>query len=52
MRRESIAGSPEDAFRCFMCIKLDVLVVGNYYLRKEVQDLALKQSYETAFELD
>jgi hypothetical protein len=31
---------------------LDVLAVGNCYLRKEDQDPALKQNYETAFELD
>jgi hypothetical protein len=29
-----------------------VLVVGNCYLRKEAQNPALKQNYETAFELD
>jgi carbamoyltransferase len=52
VRGEPIVGSPEDAFRCFMGTELDVLVVGNCYLRKEVQDPALKQNYETAFELD
>jgi len=52
VRGEPIVGSPEDAFRCFMGTELDVLVVGNCYLRKEEQDPALKQNYETAFELD
>jgi carbamoyltransferase len=52
VRGEPIVGSPEDAFRCFMGTELDVLVVGNCYLRKENQDPALKQNYETAFELD
>ncbi len=52
VRGEPIVGSPEDAFRCFMGTELDVLVVGNCYLRKEIQDPALKQNYETAFELD
>ncbi|MFZ2160710.1 MAG: carbamoyltransferase [Sideroxyarcus sp.] len=52
VRGEPIVGSPEDAFRCFMGTELDVLVVGNCYLRKEAQDPALKQNYETAFELD
>ncbi len=52
VRGEPIVGSPEDAFRCFMGTGLDVLVVGNCYLRKEDQDPALKQNYETAFELD
>jgi len=52
VRGEPIVGSPEDAFRCFMGTELDVLAVGNCYLRKEDQDTALKQNYETAFELD
>jgi carbamoyltransferase len=52
VRGEPIVGSPEDAFRCFMGTELDVLVVGNCYLRKKDQDPALKENYETAFELD
>ncbi|MGY4828013.1 carbamoyltransferase family protein [Sphaerotilaceae bacterium SBD11-9] len=52
VRGEPIVGTPEDAFRCFMGTELDVLAVGNCYLRKEDQDPALKQNYETAFELD
>ena len=52
VRGEPIVGVPEDAFRCFMGTELDVLAVGNCYLRKEDQDLALKQNYESAFELD
>jgi carbamoyltransferase len=52
VRGEPIVCVPEDAFRCFMGTELDVLAVGNCYLRKENQDPALKQNYETAFELD
>jgi carbamoyltransferase len=52
VRGEPIVGSPEDAFRCFMGTELDVLAVGNCVLRKERQNPALKQNYETAFELD
>ena len=52
VRGEPIVGVPEDAFRCFMGTELDVLAVGNCYLRKENQDSALRQNYETAFELD
>jgi carbamoyltransferase len=52
VRGEPIVCLPEDAFRCFMGSELDVLAVGNCYLRKEDQDPALKQNYETAFELD
>ncbi len=52
VRGEPIVCTPEDAFRCFMGNELDVLAVGRCYLRKEVQNPALKQNYETAFELD
>jgi len=52
VRGEPIVCTPEDAFRCFMGNELDVLAVGNCYLRKDDQNPALKQNYETAFELD
>jgi carbamoyltransferase len=52
VRGEPIVGSPEDAFRCFMGTDIEVLAVGNCLLRKEKQNPALKQNYETAFELD
>jgi carbamoyltransferase len=52
VRGEPIVCVPEDSFRCFMGTELDVLAVGNCYLRKEKQDPTLKQNYETAFELD
>ena len=52
VRGEPIVCTPEDAFRCFMGTELDVLALGNCYLRKERQDPALKQNYESAFELD
>jgi carbamoyltransferase len=52
VRGEPIVCTPEDAFRCFMGNELDVLAVGNCYLRKEDQDPSLKQNYESAFELD
>jgi len=52
VRGEPIVGTPEDAFRCFMGTELDVLAVGNCYMRKDNQDPSLKQNYETAFELD
>ena len=52
VRGEPIVGTPEDAFRCFMGTELDVLAVGNCYLRKPAQDPALKKNYESAFELD
>jgi carbamoyltransferase len=52
VRGEPIVCLPEDAFRCFMGCELDVLAVGNCYLRKEDQNPALRQNYETAFEPD
>ena len=52
VRGEPIICTPEDAFRCFMGTELDVLVVGECFLRKEDQDPALVRDYKNAFELD
>jgi carbamoyltransferase len=52
VRGEPIVGSPTDAFRCFMGTEIEVLAVGNCYLRKDAQDQSLKKSYEQSFELD
>jgi carbamoyltransferase len=52
VRGEPIVGSPEDAFRCFMGTEIERLAVGNCWLKKEEQDPALKQNYESKFELD
>ena len=52
VRGEPIVCTPEDAFRCFMGSDIEVLVVGNCYLRKEDQDPALKIDYKDDFELD
>jgi carbamoyltransferase len=52
VRGEPIVGSPEDAFRCFMGTEIEALAVGNCFLRKEVQNAALRQNYEHKFELD
>ena len=52
VRGEPIVCTPEDAFRCFMGTDIEVLVVGNCFLRKEDQDPALKLDYKDAFELD
>ena len=52
VRGEPIVCTPEDAFRCFMGSEIDVLVVGNCFLRKEDQDPALKLDYKDRFELD
>jgi carbamoyltransferase len=52
VRGEPIVCTPEDAFRCFMGSEIEVLTVGNCYLKKEEQDPALKKDYKNAFELD
>ncbi|WP_341909979.1 carbamoyltransferase [Ferrovibrio terrae] len=52
VRGEPIVCTPEDAFRCFMGSEIEVLVVGNCLLRKEVQNPALRLDYKNNFELD
>ena len=52
VRGEPIVCTPEDAFRCFMGTEIDVLAVGNLYLQKRDQNVALKADYRDAFELD
>ena len=52
IRGEPIVCTPEDAFRCFMGTDIEVLTVGDCFLRKEGQDPALKRDYKDAFELD
>jgi carbamoyltransferase len=52
VRGEPIVGTPEDAFRCFMGTDMEMLAIGNCFLRKEEQDLKLTKDYKSAFELD
>ena len=52
VRGEPIVGTPEDAFCCFMGTEIEVLAIGNCFLRKEDQDLALKRDYSTEFDPD
>jgi carbamoyltransferase len=52
VRGEPIVWTPEQAFRCFMGSDIEVLAVGNCYLRKEEQDPALRIDYKDKFELD
>jgi carbamoyltransferase len=52
VRGEPIVCTPEDAFRCFMGTEMEVLAVGNCFLRKEEQNAALRKTYEKSFELD
>jgi len=52
IRGEPIVCTPDEAFRCFMGSEIEVLAVGNCFLRKEDQDPALKRDYRDAFDLD
>ncbi|MBF0340480.1 MAG: carbamoyltransferase [Magnetococcales bacterium] len=52
VRGEPIVMTPEDAFRCFMGTRLDVLVVGNALLHKGEQSQALAEDYSVQYELD
>ncbi len=52
VRGEPIVCNPTDAFRCFMGTDLDVLVVGNYFLRKDEQDSDLFERYQEKYDLD
>ncbi|HEY3621153.1 MAG TPA: carbamoyltransferase C-terminal domain-containing protein, partial [Roseiarcus sp.] len=52
VRGEPIACTPEDAFRCLMGTEIEVLVVGDCFLRKERQDPALKLDYRNVFDPD
>lgn len=52
VRGEPIVGSPEDAFRCFMGTEMDELYIGGFRLVKAEQNPALKERYESKFDLD
>ena len=52
VRGEPIVGTPEDAFRCFMGTNMEVLAIGNCFLRKEDQDPNLTKDYKSTFDLD
>ena len=52
VRGEPIVGTPEDAFRCFMGTDMEVLAIGNCFLRKENQDPSLTKDYKSSFDLD
>jgi carbamoyltransferase len=52
VRGEPICCTPDDAFRCFMGSEIDVLVIGNFFLRKEDQDPALRLDYRDRFDPD
>jgi len=52
VRGEPIVCSIEDAFNCFMGTNLDVLVIEDFILYKDLQDKSLIKDYKNKFELD
>ena len=52
VRGEPIVNTPTDAFNCFMGTELDILVIGNCYLKKKKQKQDLKKNYSATFEPD
>lgn len=52
VRGEPIVCTPEDAFNCFMGTDIESLAIGNCFLVKENQDMALKTNYASSMELD
>lgn len=52
IRGEPIVCTPQDAFRCFMGTDMEVLVVGNCFLRKADQEPSLRIDYSSLLEPD
>lgn len=53
VRGEPIVCTPEDAYRCFMRTETDVLVLGNYYIKKSDQpEWKEDERWQETFELD
>ena len=52
IRGEPIVNTPSEAFNCFLGTELDILVIGNCYLRKIDQNNILNKKYLSNFELD
>jgi len=46
VRGEPIVCTPEEAFRCFMCTHIDVLVLENILLLKEEQSIGLRANFK------
>lgn len=53
VRGEPIVCTPEEAYRCFMRTEMDILVLGDFMLKKSEQPaMANDESWKTEFELD
>ena len=52
VRGEPIVNSPQDAFRCFMGTGIEILIVGNSIMRKELQNISLVEDYKDKYKKD
>ncbi len=52
IRGEPIVCSPEDAYKCFMGTEMDILVIENFYLKKQDQKTKPSHDYKNSFNLD
>ncbi len=52
IRGEPIICNPLDAFKCFMGTELDILVIENFILEKDKQNMSLKEDYKDQYTLD
>ena len=52
IRSEPIVCTPKDAFKCLMGTDMDILVIGNYIVKKLDQDKKLTLDYRKEFVLD
>ena len=52
VRGEPIVCTPEDAFKCFMATRLEILIIANLMLIKDEQDKTLKEDYRDKYEMD
>ena len=52
VRGEPTVNTPKEAYNCFMGTNLDVLVIGNCFLKKKDQDKSLMKDYSNTFDLD
>ncbi len=52
VRGEPIVNTPHDAFKCFMGTHMDILVIGNFILKKELQTEKLFLAFKDQFQLD
>ncbi len=52
VRGEPIVCTPEDAWRCFMATEMDYLVMGNFIIHRQEQDISGQTIRRTAFAAD